>query len=173
MTSIIKHIPEDGFESELGEKNNKKNTIRWVDTYKNHLDMKEIAVSDKAIEKFAEDVVKWAKTPKALCISSFPSSIGVPHSTWNRWMDKFPVLKDANDLAKELIGVRREEGVMTGEFRDSMIKTIHGSYSSLWRQNEERLAQLNKDVNTPSNTPITVEIHASPITDVVPVLERD
>jgi hypothetical protein len=149
------------------------NSPKWLDEYKNPLEMKSVAISNETLERMAEDLVKWAIETDAIVISKFFLYKGISWQSFYRWIAQCDYLGQAYELAKGIIGVRREEGAITGKLKDSMIMKIHGFYSPEWRQNEERLAQLNKDVNTPSNTPITVEIHASPITDVVPVLEKD
>jgi hypothetical protein len=165
-----KSSAKPAIDSEIVEKKNKKIT-HWVDEYKNPMEMKSVAVSEVTIERFAEDIVKWAHTPNALTISSFPTSRGIHHVTWNRWLKRFPLLMEANDIAKELIGIRREEGVMLGKYRDSMVKPIHGLYSHQWRENEDRLADLaNESINP---TMQVVVIPDMPRTDIVPELPKD
>lgn len=146
-----------------------KRTPIWRDEYIDPLAGNSHTMTDMGLERMAADLVKWANTKDAFTITQFFVPKGIPPGTWHRWINQCEILKNAQDMAKELIAIRREVGVATGKLRSDMIKPVHGYYSSVWREEQDRASQIN---NITSGIQV-VEIEKSPSSDLVPVLKRD
>jgi hypothetical protein len=146
----------------------KRRPPQWLDSYIDPLSMKEVAISDYGLEKLASEIVKWANTKDAFTITQFFLPKGIPPKAWYRWLDKSEVLRDAQDVAKELIAIRREMGVANGKLRSDMIKPVHGYYSKVWKDEHDRISKIN-DI-TGNDKVVIIEV--SPSSDVVPVLKQ-
>lgn len=152
-------------------KEKERKVAAWYEEYVDPLSGNSFAMTDLGLEKLSSDLVKWAHTKDAFTITQFFLSKGIPPKTWYRWVDKSEYLKDAQDVAKELIAVRRELGVSSGKLRSDMIKPVHGYYSKVWKDEQDRLSKMN-DVSGAGQKQIVV-MEVSPNSDVVPVLKRD
>jgi hypothetical protein len=146
--------------------------VRWLDTYKNALEMKEVAVSNLMLERIAKAIVEWAGHEKSLCVNEFYIAQGIPPSTWSKWLELSDELRDAYDIAKETIGIRREKGVMLGHYRDTMIKPLQGHYSVDWRNEQARQAHLQQSITNQQLQTKIVIMNDIERTDVVPPLVK-
>jgi hypothetical protein len=153
----------------LSSKEIEKKVPTWYEEYVDPLSGNSYAMTDKGLERLAADLVKWANTKDAFTITQFFLPKGIAPKNWYRWVDKSECLKNAQDVAKELIGIRRELGVASGKLRSDMIKPVHGFYSSVWRAEQDRASQIN---NVTSGIQV-VEIEKSPSSDLVPVLKKE
>ena len=142
-----------------------KKRIRWIDTYKNQLEMKEVAVSNATLDRLSEELVRRAQSKSAFCITEFYVSRGIAPQVWERFMNRYPPLQEAYDIAKEIVGIKRETGVAEGRYREAMIKQVHGHYSTIWASEQKRTASLYQ--GKPSFVGI-VEIPAVASTNEVP-----
>jgi hypothetical protein len=150
----------------LKEKEAKKSGA-WYEEYVDPLSGHSFAMTDLGLERMSSDLVKWANTKDAFTLTQFYLPKGIPPKTWQRWIQKSECLKDAQDMAKELIAIRREVGVASGKMRSDMIKPVHGYYSGVWREEQDRVAKMG-DIS--GGTKVVV-METMPNSDVVPVLK--
>lgn len=57
----------------------------------------------------AAALIEWAKKPDALCLRAFAPHRGYSSESMYKWEASSPVFLQAMDIARDLIGVRREE----------------------------------------------------------------
>lgn len=150
-------------------KANKSKKVTWDDTYYNHVEGETRVVTNTMLERVAADLVKWSMSDSAVCATKFYLYKGINPNTWKRWIEKSIILADAYDIAKEIIGVRREEGVMYGKLRDGMIMESHGTYSHLWREEQGRKAVEQEG----KQNAIRVYVDKVEPQDIVPPLKID
>lgn len=61
------------------------------------------------IEAEAKDLIEWSKKPEALVLRKHGPLRGYHSATMNRWAEENQVYREAYNMAKDLIGARREE----------------------------------------------------------------
>lgn len=144
----------------------------WRDEYLDPLSGNSYAMTDRGLEKLASDLVKWANTKDAFTITQFFLPKGIAPKSWYRWVDKSEVLRDAQDMAKELIAIKRELGVANGKLRSDMIKPVHGYYSQVWRDEQDRASKLNNSYSSTGNVQVVL-MDVSPNSDIVPTLKKE
>ena len=156
-------------EKSKSEKSCKKRP-KWLDEYKNALEMKEVAVSDSSLERMADDIVEWAIDNKdALVVTDFFNLKGISYRRWLKWVEKNELLSEAYQLAKEIIGGRREGLALKKKIDGSIMKSTQAHYSPVWR--DEQRIMANMEQRHMSN--ITVSLEKMPETDIVPLLDGE
>ena len=111
--------------------------------YVNFYTLRKELMSPRIAEELAKEVVKWAsEDKKGFKISQFYLSRGIAASTFYFLINKHPVLKNAVECAKELIGNRREIGALTNKLNPNMVMSQMSKYDKSWWTLEQRRADL-------------------------------
>jgi hypothetical protein len=155
---------------EIKVKDPKRRPI-WVDTYTNPIDMVSRAVSDLQLERMARELLIWAGSEDAFAINEFYTAKHIPTSTWYSWLNKSDVLSTANDIAKEIIGIRNAKFVSQGKYKADMIKQVQGYYCPIWKSEHDRIMAMTHEEK--SDRPQELTINYMPPTDVVPLLIKN
>lgn len=130
-------------------------------------------MNEAGIERLAKEVVEWARSnPDALKISQFYLDFGIPRSLWNDWCQKWPLLRQANDFAKEVIGNRRENGALNNKLNPSMVSFTMPIYDEDWKEESVRRASL-KDGSSEAKTTVHVTMSPIPNSSLVPERKSD
>lgn len=118
--------------------------IDWRDKYYvNFYTQRRDIISPRIIEEMAKCIVKWASEDKtAMKLSQYYLSRGIPGSTFRYLASKHPVLKEAVQCAKELIGNRREIGGLTNKLNANLVMSQMYKYDSSWWKGEVKRAEL-------------------------------
>jgi hypothetical protein len=143
----------------------------WLQDYATGLAMKDVPVPNTTLIRLGEELLTWAEhDEEALTISKFFSKHKISYSTLFHWKKRCPELDESYHIAKELIGVRREEGALKGKYKENTVIKTLGIYSQEFRDDENRKAQITKDINQGSATQVVL-VPDFGSTDVVPPLE--
>ena len=115
----------------------------WLDEYQDCFSLKMKPITQTFIERFSTDLVKWAmNNNEALIISQFYLSKGISPQTFYRWVNKYDIIKEANEIAKQCIGNRREIGALKRKYSESMVMQRQSAYDPEWEADRLR---KNKD----------------------------
>lgn len=125
-------------------------------------------MSEKGIEKVADDLVVWARTnDDAFKLSQFYLERGISINTWKDWVDKFPKLKESQEMAKCFIGNRREIGAIKNKLNTSMVAYTMPFYDNEWKEETVRRASLKGEAAGDGKESITVVLNPIPNSEVV------
>lgn len=137
------------------KKKQRKNGYHYWDTYTDLYTWRKTPVSERMIEKIANDLVKWAaaddiKSPrkKPLFIREFFSSRGIPTTTYEDWLKRSPSLKLAHREALYLLGTHRERGAILKDYDAGMIKWRQHDYDPAWKKDEEWRAKIKQEADS-------------------------
>ena len=115
---------------------------------KNPVPQREANVTAREIELFAHELVEWVKTDTdALRIMDFAHKYNIPISTWDRWVHDHPILKQAVQSAKDILGSRRERMIIErkGEARvDGILIHYLSEYKDAYNYIADRKNYTNR-----------------------------
>jgi len=78
------------------------------------------------IKTVAKELVEWSiNIPDALSIEQYCVENRIPYDTLESWGKRHPFLKEAVDMAKMAIGVRRENGYIKNKYNQKVSLTLH------------------------------------------------
>ena len=112
------------------------------------------------VKEFAMDMVKWAQESDSIVFNDYLNSRGDHSKTLIGWEKRFPNEAAAKEMAKQIIGARRETGAAKRELDPSMIKFNQPQYDHEWKElliwREEVKAKAIKDTKVDSETKVIV-----------------
>jgi hypothetical protein len=150
----------------------KSHIVRWFD-YQCLITGSLKPMNEVGIERLAYEVRKWAlEDPKALRLSQFFHKMGISGITWRRWCIKFPVLQQASDEAREIIGERREIGALNNELNTQVVAFTMPFYDQEWKDETVRRASLKEGSNEAKAT-VLVTMNPIPNSPLVPERKKD
>ena len=128
------------------EKDNKQ--VPWDDDYYCVFSFKNKPINENAILSFAVKLREWVDNPEndPFKISEFYLGLGIHRQTWDRWVAKYQPLREANAYALERLGnLKEKEATLNDGIYDAgMVKATLAHYCPVYKQEQERLAALNK-----------------------------
>lgn len=135
-----------------------KTKDRWEE-YRQVGSWKMVPYNDAALERLANEIYEWAsKDEDALVLEEFYLKRGISCSTWIRFKERSPALKEAHNHALRLIGIRREKGAIKSKMDFRAIASTQPRYSKTARQVEEWRANLRAKANEDSDKLTNVKV---------------
>jgi hypothetical protein len=131
-------------------------------------------LSDNIIEKLIKELIEYAQEPSGIAkVSHFIMKKGIPLRTYFSWLEKFPKLKEAHDMAMQTIADYREFSAL----KANNSTVVYNSLLMLgddWRQFHEWKQALNAKNTQPGTTSIpTCIMPAIPSCPSVPERPKD
>ena len=103
-------------------------------------------------EKMAKRMIEWAVSNEdALTLNEFYVSIGMLSQDFCALADKFPILDKALNFVKQIIGNRREKGMLTRKFDAGSTAYMMPHYSPEWKENVAWRATLRQPAGSSGN----------------------
>ena len=135
----------------------KKNPIPLFEDYFDFLSWKQTPISLAGIEKKAEMLVDWATNDEdALLMAQWYNAQGICGTTIKRWKERCSNFGHACNLAKRIIGARRELGGLKRKFDSAMVRSTMPHYSKIWHDLVEWEQSIKKPVQEKSETKVVV-----------------
>lgn len=151
-----------------------KNVYRVAEEYQHFFTGKKIPVSIKFINQLCLDLVKWAyRDETALTAGSFWLIKSIPFRTGRSWREKYPQLKQAYEDAKQIIGIRREEGSLLRKFDNATFFRTAANYSEDFRDTAVFQSELKAKQEEKGKASITVVLDKFPDSKLVPEKPKD
>ena len=167
MSKSIKHTKNN--------KNITKTPAKYYDQYRDLFTFRMKPIPESFIERISQELVEWARTnPDALVLSDFFYDHGIGFRVATEWTKNHPILKEAYEDAKRLIGNRREKGAIKKIYEPGMIRTVMNLYHKEWEDLEIWRAELKQkqDEKTQQNN-ISWLMEKYPNSDLVPEKKRE
>lgn len=124
--------------------NKNRTKIVVLEEYYNFDSQRQMPITNATMQKLVENAILWAKTnPEAIKINQFLEINGIPRRTWDRWCDKYDIIRDCNQDLLMLLGNRREHGLLTRKYEPGSTTRMMTHYDSDWKKNDEWKASLN------------------------------
>lgn len=134
-----------------------KKQIPVFEDYFDFLSWKQTPISIDGIEKKAEMLVEWATNfDDALIMVQWYNAQGLSGETIKRWKERCPNFGHACNLAKRIIGARRELGGLKKKFDSAMVRSTMPHYSKIWHDLAEWEQSIKKPVEEKSETKVVV-----------------
>ncbi len=112
--------------------------------------------TDEAIEKEAKALLDWAKKEDSLVLATFYGARGISYQRADEFEQKNAMFAEAKQLAKTIIGARREYGALTGNLDSTMVRASMANYDPEYRKLILELKAANSQVNTPKSITFTL-----------------
>lgn len=118
------------------------------------------------LEQFADEMLEWSKSDDSLKITQYYNLKLIHNTIVDKWMERCPRLRQAHDLALQIIGARREIGALNKKFDATMIMRSMPLYDKAWRNIEEWRANIGAE-NAPQ-APQVIYVEKFPSSALVP-----
>lgn len=105
---------------------------------------REKPICDAALEKLADDLVKWSKKTKAVDIEAFFDERDLNIDSFYPLMQRNKCFKEAYELAMQKLGTKRSEGVAKFKLKESWVRIAQYKYHKSFGEGEARQAELHK-----------------------------
>jgi hypothetical protein len=130
-----------------------------ADMYLDLFTLREMPISEAAIERLAKEVLEWPDISKKQTMTEFFKKKGISSATFWRWTQKFPILKEAYEQAMQYLGDNREAGAagfLKRKLDPTMIKPVMFKYSEIWRELRDEDMALKKQLQNDTSKNITI-----------------
>lgn len=103
-------------------------------------------------KRFILTLMEWASKEDSLEITDFALEMKMHRSMLYRWVDKWPDIKQAFEMAKLMIASRRKKGALTRKFdKDVVFKDLH-KYDPEWLEINKYHSDMKKDEEKQAHT---------------------
>lgn len=132
-------------------KNNKKYPItkKYEDgttpLSKNDFVMFTTKYSEAYLHRLSTELINFAESPDAINIEKFLNFHRIPHKSFYEWVEKNKELKTAFEMAKSIIGCRREELALTGVHNATLSQFILPHYLHSYKSMLHERHKLQKE----------------------------
>lgn len=99
--------------------------------------------SPKFIHELSLALYEFGYREDVYCIKQFLVYYNIPQSLFNEWLQRFPELQVAYEQTVTAIGCRRELAAIHNKINAQVIMETQWFYDDVWKQSEERHAELN------------------------------
>jgi hypothetical protein len=116
-------------------------------TYINHKTQEQTWMSKEKLEKITAEMLAWVyESSEATKLSKFFHMHGIRNKTALDWCKKWPKFAEAYQLAKEIIGNRREHGALTKVFDAGLVIKSMPMYDEDWKEECNRVIRQKLEV---------------------------
>lgn len=120
----------------------------WIEDYLDCFSFKIKPVTEAFLERIGQELITWAETEKKeYKISPFFEKKRIGWNTYTNWAKKYPKFRAAYDLAKSILGTRREYGAIERKFDASTIIQMMPTYDPEWRQMVKERNEMKAQAN--------------------------
>ena len=135
-------------ESSIYNKKISKMPVKVVDEVRNPFNGLRQPITNRYLERLATDLVHWAMKDDSIVLQKFLAEKGITTDNFYRWGIEYPALIEARNIAKMLIGCRREEGGLKKELDGRMVTASMPMYFPEWKEFMEWKAKLAEKSDT-------------------------
>lgn len=98
----------------------------WMEEYEDFFTHRMHPVSELFLEKIGSELIEFAETSKVLRIEWFFTQKRIPPQTARNWASKSESFAKTYQIAKHIIGMRREEGMLSKRLSESgVLASLH------------------------------------------------
>lgn len=119
-------------------------SYKYLDIYPDLWSMESRGASQEFIDRLGQDLLAWAKNSDSLLLNDFFTERFISTHTYRRWSDRDKMFSDRLEMAKLMIGSRREKGALQRKFDASVMIKSAPLYDPEWKLLEEWRAKLAK-----------------------------
>jgi len=147
-----------------------KKPKHYTEQYRDLFTMRMKPVPQSFIEKISLELIHWAlNNDNALTLKRFFYEHGIPNTYVTKWMKKYPILNEAIDEARFLLGIRREEGALKKIFDAGTMKASLHHYDPAVREDIVWQAELKQKMDEKTqNNNISWVLEKFPSSNLVP-----
>lgn len=130
-----------------------------------------IPVTDEYISKCAAEWLQVVREEEILLMTEYHVRKGIHPQTWSQWLNRSQELRDARDLVRCMIAIRRERGGLKNQYSAQWGLKQQHVYDKEWKESEEWRATLTPKAEN-GTQPIQVILERFPDSPVVPVKKQ-
>jgi len=121
-----------------------KMPVEVIDEIRNPFNGLRQPVTNRYLERLAIELVEWANLDSSIVIQKFLAQKGITGDNFYRWSCVCPALIEARNIAKLLVGCRREEGGLRKELDGRMVTASMPMYFPEWKEFMEWKAKIKE-----------------------------
>ena len=146
-----------------------RKTSPWMEDYQDFFTFRMQPVNEGFLDRLANELIEYAEKTEVLRLEWFFTSKRIDPSTGRVWANKYPKFGNAYKIAKQIIGMRREDGALKKKYDAATIAHAQCHYDETWREVAQFKAKLAADETGISGIKIvTVGIPSFGSSDMVP-----
>jgi len=149
MSKVVKRLLEP-----------KEKGYTWKHLFKDVAVYRESPIPQHYLEKLAAALKEWARSnPEAISVYEFTTEYDIPYRTYNYWCNKYEILRDADDIARALIGIKTRRNALTRTWDPhSSFRLLH-CYDPDARQDFENKQAHELAMKTPPAPEVNKELY--------------
>lgn len=114
-------------------------------------------ISERTVNKLREDIINEARNNESIItFKQLICGMGIPSTTLYELTQKYEKLKEDIQVAKDIIGVRREIGALNREFSEKIVMRSAHFYDKDWESIDRYHASLGNELEGKAETKIIV-----------------
>lgn len=125
----------------------------WLEDYMDCFHFKVKPVTEMFLERISQELIMWAeKETKQYKIAPFFDEKRIAYDTYTRWAKKYPQFGAAYQLAKSILGTRREYGALERKLDAGTVINMMPHYDPEWKEMTKFRTDLKAQANENANT---------------------
>lgn len=152
--------PNKGYRVTEGINNEEQRShgsYKYLDIYPDLWSMESRGASQEFVDRLGQDLLAWAKEKDSLLLNDFFTERFISAPNYKRWADRDPMFKARLEMAKLMIGSRREKGALQRKFDASVVLRSACLYDPDWKILEEWRAKLAKTEQEAEQLKVLIE----------------
>ena len=163
-TTIPQHSP----------KSTNRPKIEVLEEYYNYNSLRLIPITNATLERLMDNGRTWARTEKdAIKLKQFTDLNGIQWTTWQRWVDKYPIAAQGSKDILTILGNKRELGLLTRQYEPGSTIFMMPHYDDDWGSMCKWRADLKPKEGIVKGGETFVVIEKYPESDLVPKKEQE
>jgi|SRR5665213_1643184 len=119
---------------------------KWIEDYFDLNTLKMHPATEASIDRLCADMLAYARLPESIVFRDFLDARGIGYRTYRRWKARFPSVQEVHDLAKGIIGSRREKMGLQRDMDSGFVQNSMYMYDEEWKEMHDEKARV-KDQN--------------------------
>lgn len=120
----------------------------WIEDYLDCFSMKIKPVTEAFLERLGQELIQWAeREEKQYKIAPFFDKRRIGWSTYDRWAKEHPKFGAAYNLAKSILGTRREYGALERKLDAGTVIQMMPHYDQEWKQMVKERNEMKAQAN--------------------------
>lgn len=132
-------------------------SYKYLDIYPDLWSMESRGASQEFLDRLGQDLLAWAKNSDSLLLNDFFTERWISIHTYRRWAERDKMFSDRLEMAKLMIGSRREKGALQRKFDASVMMRSAPLYDPEWKLLEEWRAKLAKSEQEVEQLKVLIE----------------
>lgn len=133
-------------------------TSPWLEDYRDFFEHKLRPVTHAFLDHLGQELLLYAQKSSSLSLEMFFINKYIQPKSGKRWADSYPNFNDSYQMAKMILGDRRERGALTKEFSEKIVLHSLHRYNPEFESDAKFHAKIKQELEVDNNKPQVIII---------------